>query len=269
MVRCTASWGKDGAKELEGLDALKDADLMLVFTRRMKLGEAQMALIRSHWEQGKAIIGIRTAGHAFQKADNEIFDRQVLGGHYRGHYGNEPIKVINKASGHPVLEGVEPFTSTKLYKAGELAKDTVVLQMGDIGKDRHPVTIVHEYKGGRTFFTSLGVPADFENENFRQMLVNAVDLRPDDGYIVDSLGWVYYRLGEHEEAVIHLERAVELRPQDPVINDHLGDAYWRVGRHQEARFQWRRALSLAPEADLVPTIEAKIEGGLDAVPNKI
>ena len=103
----------------------------------------------------------------------------------------------------------------------------------------------------------------------KQMLVNAVDLRPDDGYIVDSLGWVYYRLGEHEEAVIHLERAVELRPQDPVINDHLGDAYWRVGRHQEARFQWRRALSLAPEADLVPTIEAKIEGGLDAVPNKI
>jgi tetratricopeptide (TPR) repeat protein len=102
-----------------------------------------------------------------------------------------------------------------------------------------------------------------------QMLVQAVELRPEDGYIVDSLGWVYYRLEQFDNAVIHLERAVELRPQDPVINDHLGDAYWRVGRHQEARFQWRRALSLKPEADLVPTIEVKIEDGLGANPQKI
>ena len=103
----------------------------------------------------------------------------------------------------------------------------------------------------------------------KKMLERAVELRPNDGYIVDSLGWVFYRLGEPERAVGHLERAVELRPQDPVINDHLGDAYWKVGRHQEARFQWRRALSLDPEEDLVPTIEAKIEGGLDAAAQKI
>ena len=103
----------------------------------------------------------------------------------------------------------------------------------------------------------------------KAMLVRAVELRPNDGYIVDSLGWVYYRLGDYEDAVVNLERAVELRPQDPVINDHLGDAYWRVGRHAEARFQWRRALSLEPEADQVPTIEAKIEGGLKAGAQKI
>ncbi len=96
----------------------------------------------------------------------------------------------------------------------------------------------------------------------KKMLIRAVELQKDDGYIVDSLGWVYYRLEDYENAVVQLERAVELRPQDPVINDHLGDAYWKVGRHQEARFQWRRALSLEPEADIVPTIEAKIESGL-------
>lgn len=173
-VACTASWGRDGATHLEDLEALENADLLVIFTRRMKLGEEQMAIIRSHWEKGKAIVGIRTAGHAFQQADNEIFDRKVLGGHYRGHYGNEPIKVENAAPGHPVLKGVEPFTSKKLYKAGELAEDTVVLQTGDIGKNRHPVTIVHSYKGGRTFFTSLGVPDDFKDPNFRRMLVNAV-----------------------------------------------------------------------------------------------
>jgi tetratricopeptide (TPR) repeat protein len=100
----------------------------------------------------------------------------------------------------------------------------------------------------------------------KSMLVRAVELRPDDGYIVDSLGWVYYRLGDYQEGVKQLERAVELRPQDPVINDHLGDAYWRVGRHQEARFQWRRSLHLGPDADLVPTIQGKIQNGLKNSP---
>ncbi|MGE0714385.1 MAG: tetratricopeptide repeat protein [Alphaproteobacteria bacterium] len=95
------------------------------------------------------------------------------------------------------------------------------------------------------------------------MLRRAVEQRPDDGYIVDSLGWVMYRLGRFEEATRHLERAVELRPLDPVINDHLGDAYWRTGRRQEARVQWQRALTLKPEADQVKPIEDKLARGLE------
>ena len=95
-----------------------------------------------------------------------------------------------------------------------------------------------------------------------EMLIKAVDRRPRDGYIVDSLGWVYYRLERFDEAVAYLERAIELRPQDPTINDHLGDAYWRVGRTREARIQWSRALSLEPEEDEVPKIERKLREGL-------
>ena len=98
----------------------------------------------------------------------------------------------------------------------------------------------------------------------REMIERAVALRPNDGYIVDSLGWVLYREGQYEGAVSHLERAVELRPDDAVINDHLGDAYWRVGRLDEARYQWRRALTLKPEPNLVNQIGAKLEHGLKA-----
>jgi tetratricopeptide (TPR) repeat protein len=97
----------------------------------------------------------------------------------------------------------------------------------------------------------------------KDMLHRAVDARPDDGFIVDSLGWVFYRLGDYEKAVEQLERAVELQPGDPVINDHLGDAYWRVGREREAKFQWRRALTLEPEEDLVATIREKLLSGLE------
>lgn len=94
----------------------------------------------------------------------------------------------------------------------------------------------------------------------RGMIEKAVSERPRDGYIVDSLGWVLYLLGDHAGAVAQLERAVALVPDDPVINDHLGDLYWLVGRRNEARFQWQRALSQEPEDDLEKKIRAKLDG---------
>ncbi len=98
------------------------------------------------------------------------------------------------------------------------------------------------------------------------MLKRAVELKPRDGYIIDSLGWAYYRLGRYEDAVRELERAIELRPADPVINDHLGDAYWKVGRRLEARFQWNHARDLNPEPEELPKILKKIEHGMEEPP---
>ncbi len=100
-----------------------------------------------------------------------------------------------------------------------------------------------------------------------KMLRRAVDLRARDGYVVDSLGWAYYRLGRYEEAVRELEKAVDLKPSDPVINDHLGDAYWRVNRKLEARFQWNHARDMNPDPEDLPKILEKISNGLgDASP---
>ncbi len=101
--------------------------------------------------------------------------------------------------------------------------------------------------------------------NFDQgmvMIKKAVQQRPDDGYIVDSLGWAYFRLGNFPDAVTQLERAIALKPEDPTINDHLGDAYWRVGRKLEARFQWAHARDFKPDAEDLPKILSKIENGL-------
>ena len=99
-----------------------------------------------------------------------------------------------------------------------------------------------------------------------KMLRRAVELRPTDGYIIDSLGWAYYRLGQYPEAVRELEKAIELKPADPVINDHLGDAYWRVGRKLEAKFQWNHARDLNPEPEDLEKILPKIEAGLPDEP---
>jgi len=96
-----------------------------------------------------------------------------------------------------------------------------------------------------------------------ELIQLAVSMRPDDGFIVDSLGWAYYKLGEYETAVRYLERAVELQPNDPTINEHLGDAYWKVGRKNEARFQWNHALDLDPNEDLISSIQRKLDYGTD------
>ncbi len=92
----------------------------------------------------------------------------------------------------------------------------------------------------------------------RQMLEKAVALRPNDGSIIDSLGWVMLRQGETEPAVRSLEQAVEMSPEDATINGHLGDAYWAAGRKLEAGYQWRRALTLNPDPDDAARLEAKL-----------
>ncbi len=91
------------------------------------------------------------------------------------------------------------------------------------------------------------------------MLEKARSLKPYDGYIVDSVGWAYYRLGRYAEAAKTLEDAILLVPGDPTINDHYGDALWKAGRKLDARFQWNHALAFGPEADQKSKIEKKLQ----------
>ena len=114
----------------------------------------------------------------------------------------------------------------------------------------------------------LGYSLIEKNSNLDEaldMIERAVKESPDSGYIVDSLGWGYYKLGQYEKAVPNLERAAELMPVDPIVNDHLGDVYWMVGRKTEAEFQWRRALSFDPETDEIERIKKKLKVGLTQV----
>lgn len=102
-------------------------------------------------------------------------------------------------------------------------------------------------------------------ERARIMIEKAVSLRPRDGYIVDSLGWVLFRLGDYDGAVKALERAILLQPDDPIINMHLGDAYWKVKRFREARFQWERALVFEPEIKEISLIKVRLKEGLKEI----
>lgn len=101
-------------------------------------------------------------------------------------------------------------------------------------------------------------------ERALEMIKQAVNSNPNDGYIVDSLGWAYYRMGRIDEAVRTLEQAVQLRPNDPEINDHLGDAYWAAGRKLEARFQWNIVTFIDSSEEVKERARIKLVDGLDA-----
>ena len=94
------------------------------------------------------------------------------------------------------------------------------------------------------------------------MLERATKLRPYDGYIMDSVGWAYFKLGRYEDAARTLGQAVLLVPGDPTINEHLGDALWKAGKPIAARFQWNHALTFGEDVQAKAVIEQKLKTGL-------
>ncbi len=173
-LRCQRISGQDKGNGLPGLEALNDADVMVVFTRRVKLPREQLQIIQKYIATGRAIIGIRTASHAFENYME--FDREVLGGGYKGHYSDEPAEaqIAPGRAQHPILAGVTSFTTRKLYKNPTLADDVLVLMEAATPTYREPVAWVRQHNGARVFYTSMGIQEDFTQEPFLKLLANAV-----------------------------------------------------------------------------------------------
>lgn len=86
------------------------------------------------------------------------------------------------------------------------------------------------------------------------LIEKALKFEPENGYYIDSLGWVYFRLGRFDDALRELKRAVALS-KDPVIYEHLGDIYYELGMKEEARDQWEKSLQLDPKNE---TLKKKV-----------
>jgi type 1 glutamine amidotransferase len=176
-VKCTILKGMEKGTGVEGIAALNDSDVMVCFTRRVTLPDDQLAVLKKFLESGKGIVGIRTASHGFQNYLQ--FDKEVLGGSYNNHYGDENCQytIDEKAKDHAVLAGVKGWAGpNKLYKNPTLAPDATLLLTGTSDKHKEPVAWLRVPPAvkGRVFYTSQGVPEDFANEHFRTLLVNAI-----------------------------------------------------------------------------------------------
>lgn len=175
LVECSRAFIKTES-DLPGLENLDTCDVMLLYTRRLKITGAQLERVKKYCLAGKPIVGIRTASHAFQNWLD--LDKEVFGGNYKGHFGAGPlceVKFAANAKSHPILKGVQPFKSAgSLYKNTGLAKDVNVLLTGSIPEQTEPIAWTRNYKGGRIFYTSLGHQKDFDDPNFVAMIVNAL-----------------------------------------------------------------------------------------------
>jgi type 1 glutamine amidotransferase len=163
-------------RELSGAENLEKCEVVVLFTRRLKLGGEQLERVKKYCTSGKPLVGIRTASHAIQTWLD--LDKEVLGGNYKGHYSVGPItdvKFTDKAKDHPILKDVMPFKSkASLYKNTGLAKDVDVLLTGSIPDHEEPLAWTRSYKGARIFYTSLGAQSDFQEENFLKMMTNGI-----------------------------------------------------------------------------------------------
>ena len=181
---------------LPGVNVLSTADVALISARRRVLPKSQLEAIRKFVGEGRPIVGIRTASHAFApigkaavpdgRAAWREFDADVLGGHYIGHHAeNGPKAVVGVtvapgADTHPILKGVDGAKIVghgSLYKVSPLAKTATPLLIGSIASQApEPVAWTNApASSGRVFTTSLGQIDDFQNPDFNRLLRNAID----------------------------------------------------------------------------------------------
>ena len=181
---------------IEGLEALDSADLMVMYTRFRRLPDDQLARITRYVASGKPIVGLRTSTHAFQYPEghahvalNDSFGRDVFGQKWITHHGNTSTTSVTLAAGdprHEILRGVSPFRARSwLYHVTPLNGPATILLQGEsinsqqAGKhDRfptqQPVAWTREHNGARVFFTTLGHPEDFEHASMRRLVVNGI-----------------------------------------------------------------------------------------------
>jgi len=186
-VYCTIVRG-EGRNELPGIEALRTADAAVMFVRRKCLPAEQMKILRQYIQQGGGVVALRTSSHAFAPrgqvpqgyAQWPEFDQEVLGGNYHGHGSSKLPARVSAAPGaenHPIVQAMGSRawqSSGSLYLVEPLAEDTTVLLRATAGETTQPVAWIRRPGAARVFYTSLGHPADFEQEPFRRLLLGAI-----------------------------------------------------------------------------------------------
>jgi type 1 glutamine amidotransferase len=181
--------GSHGDYQYPDVDALSDADLLVVFARRIALPHKQMKAIKNHVGQGKPVVGIRTAHHAFAVLDEKIkeghedwraFTADVLGCENKGYGPHEAgynVSVMPAAVNHPILKGIHVnkwHSKGGIYHVSLLDKNADVLLQGELNGKTEPVAWTRTTGKNKVFYTSLGYPDDFDTPQFRTLLINGM-----------------------------------------------------------------------------------------------
>ncbi len=183
--------GEKNKHDMPGIDVVNEADVLLISVRRRILPTAELEFVRKYIAAGKPVVGIRTANHAFSlrnesapegRADWPTIDHDVIGGNYKGHTGNQTKGLIHSLPGvtHPMLTGIptnEFLSGGTLYLTTPLDPRATELLRGRVEGNNQSEPVAWTFPrqdGGRTFYTSLGHPDDFQMPVFKRLLLNAL-----------------------------------------------------------------------------------------------
>jgi type 1 glutamine amidotransferase len=180
--------GGHGSYAYPDMKALSNADLLVVFARRIALPHHQMNAIKSYLKKGRPLIGIRTANHAFtvrEKVEEgyedwPAFVADILGCENRGYGPVQPgtdVSVVSSSARHPILKDVPKTWHSKgnVYRVAPLLdQHATVLLTGNVNDITEPIAWTRTAGKSRVFYTSLGYPADFETPEFIKLIVNAI-----------------------------------------------------------------------------------------------
>ena len=90
------------------------------------------------------------------------------------------------------------------------------------------------------------------------LIKKALEIDPNNGYFLDTLGWVEYKRNNFNSAVYFLEKSVSILPRSAEVIDHLGDCYFMLNRKKEAIFEWNKALKYETNTNIIKKIKEKI-----------
>jgi putative heme-binding domain-containing protein len=175
-----------------GIEAVRDADVLLISARRRPLVPENLQIIREYAAAGRPVVGIRTASHAFNLRDKPApegladwpdIDATVFGGSYSNHHGHglkSSITPLEEAAKHPILANIPAATfpgGGGLYQTAPLKPGATELLRGTVEGVEKPEPVAWTFQradGGPSFYTSLGHPDDFERAEFTTLLANAI-----------------------------------------------------------------------------------------------
>lgn len=182
-----------GGGDFENMEALRDADVALLFIRRISPKTEQLEIFREFLKSGRPLMAFRTASHAFslsfdgKKLPEEgfsewrEFDVEVLGGNYHNHGPNDvgtDVTTLSAGKNHPIFAGIdtEPYHSAgSLYFTLPIDVNAILLQTGTENGRTEPLTWIRKNPwNGLVLYTGLGHWEDFEDVRFRKMVANSI-----------------------------------------------------------------------------------------------
>jgi tetratricopeptide (TPR) repeat protein len=172
--------------------------------------------------------------------------------------GREATEAARKAL------ALAPADRTDLQTAALITLSSAQDRAGDVaGSEESLRRVLAKEPDNATALNNLGYFLVERNERLNEaleLILRAVRAEPTNSSFLDSLGWVYFKLGQLENAERNLKEAARRNSISSTIHEHLGDVYYRQGKIDLARAAWQRALSLSLEVEKTARLKAKLSG---------